>query len=111
MVARPDARERREMKLDQNGLAGSEMEVLTEIAPRNGKPAMKKQGITRGVAQPREEGGCWAQVYVYAGDAWSPLAVCGNSARKGFLTCFKHQDRQAAAQELQARAPSGDLGA
>ena len=69
---------------------------------------MKRQGITLGVTQPRKESGCWAQVYVYAGDAWSPLAVCGNPARKGFLTCLKHQDRQAAAQELQALA--GEAG-
>ena len=63
---------------------------------------MKKQGIAPGVTRAPKEGGCWAQTYVYAGDDWPPLAVCGNPARKGFLTCVKHQDREAAARKLQA---------
>jgi len=63
---------------------------------------VKKQGIASGVDRAPKEGGCWAQVYLYAGDDWPPLTVCGNPARKGFLTCVKHQAREAAARKLQA---------
>jgi len=73
-----------------------------ELLPRHPPRQMKKHGIASGVARAPKEGGCWAQVYVYAGDDWPPLAVRGNPARKGFLTCVKHQAREAAAQKLQA---------
>jgi hypothetical protein len=63
---------------------------------------MKKRGIASGVARAPKEGGCWVQVYLYVGDDWPPWAVCGNPARNGFLTCVKHQDREAAARKLQA---------
>ena len=87
------------------------MKRKTATRPRHepSLPAMKKQGIAPGVARPPKKGGCWAQVYVYAGDAWPPLTVCGNPARKGFLTCVRHQDREAAARELQAEDPNLDI--
>ena len=65
---------------------------------------MKKTGIASGVVPAPKEGGCWAQTYVYTGDDWPPLAVCGNPARKGFLTRVRHQDREAAARKLQAES-------
>jgi len=47
--------------------------------------------------------------YLYAGDDWPPWAVCGNPARKGFLTCVKHQDREAAARKLQTERVDLDI--
>jgi len=54
------------------------------------------------VAKPTKEGGCSAEVWVNAGRRWWPLANCGNPARKGFLTCVRHEDREVAARKLQA---------
>ena len=67
-------------------------------------PAMKEQGITLGVARPPKKGGCWALVRLRAGPSWPRYTSCGNPPRNGFLTCVKHQDRKAAARELQAKS-------
>ena len=63
-----------------------------------------------GVAVPTRKGGCWAEVPFNASPnrgsefIGSEFFGCGNYPRKGFLTCASHQDREAAARELQAKS-------
>ena len=50
-----------------------------------------------GVAKPSRPDLCWAEVAINLGPDWSLLSSCGNPARKGFLTCIKHTNREDAA--------------
>jgi hypothetical protein len=59
-----------------------------------------------GVAKPDDPAMCWAEVRIYAGPDWPPVAPCGNRVRKGFLTCVKHANREDAAQSLHLGRPT-----
>jgi hypothetical protein len=53
-----------------------------------------------GVAKPDDPFTCWAEVSINLGPHWPRIVGCGNKARKGFLTCIKHANREDAAQLL-----------
>ena len=53
-----------------------------------------------GVAKPQYKGDCWAEKRVYAGQMFPSYVQCSKPARKGFLTCYWHRDRENAAQMI-----------
>ena len=49
---------------------------------------------------------CWAEVHINLGPNWPRVTGCRNKARKGFLTCVKHANREATAQSLYLGRPT-----
>src|SRR5215471_20983475 len=54
----------------------------------------------RGVAKTEDPAMCWAEVHINLGPNWPRITGCRNKVRRGFLTCVKHANREAAAQSL-----------
>ena len=59
----------------------------------------------RGVAKPEDPAMCWAEVHINLGPNWPRITGCRNKVRRGFLTCVKHANREAAAQSLYLGRP------
>ena len=54
-----------------------------------------------GIARPRTEGRCWAEVRIRGSSDYAPaFDQCRNKPREGFLTCRVHYERELSAREL-----------